>query len=376
MTSKDAQPRPAVTPVGSNPTLLWGMTNEERVRRIAASRDLAFTTQPTTPTILVNLRFAFDPVWITHLTGKPGTLVTRNGVPALAHVATDAERDAVLAAMAAQAPLAPNTGMVEIPAEAEEGIFNEALRKRERPFVELLVPEAVPAIERASYTGAYKGVTDLLTKYLWPEWAFALTRIAARLGITPNQVTAAGTVLCIIATIAFWHGWFWTGLVTGLVFMVFDTVDGKLARCTITASKLGDAWDHGVDLVHPPFWWWAWAAGCAAYGRPLTDQMFWLVIGTMLFGYVAQRLIEGAFIVRFGMHIHVWERFDSWFRLITARRNPNMVILFFMLLIQRPDWGIIGVAAWTAISLVVHLVRLLQAMLAARRGERITSWLA
>src|SRR3546814_6589424 len=82
--------------------------------------------------------------------------------------------------------------------------------------------------------------------------------------------------------------------------MVLDTVDGKLARCTITSSALGNAWDHGVDLVHPPIWWWAWAVGCAAYGRPLSDTMFWAVIGTMLFGYVAQRLIEGAFIVRFG----------------------------------------------------------------------------
>ncbi len=40
----------------------------------------------------------------------------------------------------------------------------------------MLTPAAVPAIERASYVGAYKGVTDLLTKYLWPEWALAITR--------------------------------------------------------------------------------------------------------------------------------------------------------------------------------------------------------
>src|SRR3546814_6173114 len=90
----------------------------------------------------------------------------------------------------------------------------------------------------------------------------------------------------------FWTGWFWTGLATGLAFMVLDTVDGKLARCTITSSALGNAWDHGVDLVHPPIWWWAWAVGCAAYGRPLSDTMFWAVIGTMLFGYVAQRSEE------------------------------------------------------------------------------------
>ena len=378
------QDTPAIVAVGSNATLLWGMTNAERVRRIGVAQGLA--TESSTgssatpgldgPVILANMAFAFDPVWTAHLKTRPGTVVTRAGVPVLAHVRDADERRAVTDAMIDDVPLIPNHRLTVIAAEAEEGILNEALRKREKPFAELLTPAAVPAIERASYVGAYKGVTDLLTKYLWPEWALAITRICARAGITPNQVTALGSVLCIVATVAFWHGWFWTGLATGLVFMVLDTVDGKLARCTITASKLGNAWDHGVDLVHPPFWWWAWAAGCAPYGRPLEDGMFWVVIGTMLFGYVAQRVIEGAFIVRFGMHVHVWERFDSWFRLITARRNPNMVILFAGLLVMRPDWGIIGVAAWTAISLVVHMVRLLQAVARKAKGEALVSWLA
>ncbi|KQM73706.1 CDP-alcohol phosphatidyltransferase family protein [Sphingomonas sp. Leaf20] len=372
------QDTPALTPVGSNPTLLWGMTNVERLRRIARAQGFAdhAAADQDSPAILANMAFAFDPVWTAHLKTRPGTVVTRAGVPVLAYVRDRAERADVEAAMRDAVPL-QRTGMLSvIAAEADEGILNEALRKREKPFAERLTPEAVPAIERASYVGAYKGVTDLLTKYLWPEWALAITRVCARAGITPNQVTAMGSVLCIVATVAFWYGWFWTGLATGLVFMVLDTVDGKLARCTITASKLGNAWDHGVDLVHPPFWWWAWAAGCAPYGRALDDRTFWIVIGTMLFGYVAQRLIEGAFIVRFGMHIHVWERFDSWFRLITARRNPNMVILFAGLVVTRPDWGIIGVAGWTAISLVVHLVRLFQAMARRAGGATITSWLA
>jgi hypothetical protein len=100
--------------------------------------------------------------------------------------------------------------------------------------------------------------------------------------------------------------------------------------------------------------------------------LFWIVIAVIVFGYVAQRLIEGAFIALFRMHIHVWRPFDSRFRLITARRNPNMVILFVSLLIGRPDLGLIAVAAWTLICLVVHLVRLVQALLA----RPITSWLA
>ena len=370
-------PLPTLVPVGDNPTPIWGMSTTERVRRMAAARKLPFGEAAVSETggvLLANSAFAFDPAWLPHLVARPGTVLTRGGVPVLAHVAA-ADRAAVEAAMAADRPLGAGA-LATIEAEDEAGIFNEALRKRERPFAERLTPASVPAIERASYVGAYKGVTDLLTKYLWPEWALVITRLCARAGITPNQVTAIGSVLCIVATIAFWHGWFWSGLAIGLVFMVLDTVDGKLARCTITSSALGNAWDHGVDLIHPPFWWWAWAAGCAAYGRPLSHDTFVAVIAAMLFGYVAQRLIEGAFIARFGMHIHVWQRFDSRFRLVTARRNPNMVILFAGLLVMRPDWGIVAVAVWTMLSLVVHLVRLFQAMATAARGRRIVSWLA
>ena len=370
-----ASPAPAVVleTIGTNATRLWGMTSAERVRRIAAAQGIAIDATTGASVLIVNLGFAFDPVWVGYLKIRPDTVVTRDGVPVIANVAA-AQRAEVAAAMRDGAPLPP--GLTVIAAEDERGILNEALRKRERPFAERLVPANVAALERASYVGAYKGVTDVLTKYLWPEWAFQLTRLAARAGISPNQVTALGSMLCITATLAFWYGWFWTGLGTGLIFMVLDTVDGKLARCTITSSKLGHAWDHGVDLVHPPFWWWAWAAGCAPYGRALDDATFWMVMAAMLFGYVAQRLIEGAFIVRFGMHIHVWRKFDSDFRLITARRNPNMVLLFAGLLIGRPDWGIVAVAAWTMLSLIVHLVRLGQAMTLARRGAAITSWLA
>ncbi len=343
-----------IVTTGDNPTPLWGMSNAERVRRIAAARGWAMGPGPGT-VLTVDLGYAFDPLWLAYLAERPGGRLTIGG----------------------QDVIVNGDGSGEIfAAEDEQGIENRELRKREQPFVLPLTPATVPQIERASYVGAYKGVTDLLTKYLWPEWAFRLTQLAARLGVTPNQVTALGTVLCVAATIAFWYGWFWSGLAAGLVFMILDTVDGKLARCTITSSKLGDAWDHGIDLVHPPFWWWAWGVGCAYYGRPLSDTVFWWVMGTMVAGYIAQRLIEGAFIVRFGIHIHVWERFDSDFRLITARRNPNMILLLVGLIAGRPDIGIVAVAGWTVISLVVHLVRLWQAMRARARGRPVVSWLA
>jgi hypothetical protein len=93
-------------------------------------------------------------------------------------------------------------------------------------------------------------------------------------------------------------------------------------------------------------------------------------------GYVAQRVIEGLSILRFnGMEIHVWRPIDSKFRLITARRNPNMVILVAALLVRRPDVGLELVALWTLLSLIFHAVRLAQASEQAARGHKIASWL-
>jgi hypothetical protein len=75
------------------------------------------------------------------------------------------------------------------------------------------------------------------------------------------------------------------------------------------------------------------------------------------------------------MEIHVWRPLDSKFRLITARRNPNMVILVGSLLFRRPDVGLELVAWWTLISLIFHAVRLAQMTELKARGQPIVSWL-
>jgi phosphatidylglycerophosphate synthase len=362
-----------IVPVGSNETQLWGMDARERLARIAKVQGHELAEAGP---LLASLHFVWDPAWLRFVADRPGHVVTLGGVPVLAHVTDAQERARVAAAMAAGEPLdAPGT-LALVAWEEASGLTNDELRKRERPFMGRLEPDNVRALEGASYFGAYKGVTDILTKYLWPEWALVLTRWAARAGITPNQVTLAGAILCAAAAVYFYFGWYWSGLLVGLVFMVLDTVDGKLARCTITSSWWGNVFDHGIDLVHPPFWWFAWGVGLAAYGLPLDLYVFWAVMAVIVGGYVVQRLIEGAFIAWFKIHIHVWRPFDSRFRLVTARRNPNMVILFASLLLGRPDLGLIAVAAWTLISLAVHLVQLGQALVHRARGRPVTSWLA
>ena len=378
--SREANSGTVVILCGENQTKIWGASAAERVRRMAAATGLTMegaVSEAQAPRLLVNSSFAFDPAWFRFMAQRPDHVLTFGGRPVLALVASgDPQKaEAVAAAMTGGAPLAQTDGLSVLAFEDGAELHNVELRKKEQPFLLPLEPANVAAIERASYYGAYKGVTDILTKYLWPELAFHITRLAARLRLSPNAVTAIGALLSIAATFAFFEGRYWLGLALGFVFMVLDTVDGKLARCTITSSKWGNIFDHGVDLIHPPFWWWAWAAGLSAYGRPIGGEAMWIALAVIFAGYVLQRVIEGVFIRLYGMHIHVWRPVDSRFRLITARRNPNVAILFFFLLAGRPDLGFFAITFWTAASLGFHLVRLLQAMAARRAGHEVASWL-
>jgi phosphatidylglycerophosphate synthase len=156
-----------------------------------------------------------------------------------------------------------------------------------------------------------------------------------------------------------------------------DTVDGKLARVTVTSTQLGNIFDHGIDLIHPPLWYIAWGVGLARDPATIAGVTLPALYLVILAGYVGGRLCEGAFqrwIAPFS--IFTWRPFDSWFRLIVARRNPNMIMLTVSLVGARPDWGLVAVAAWTALSTAILLVRALQALQAKWRGETQRSWLA
>jgi len=361
-------------PVGSNAARPFGMDARERACRLATNAGFECANGPdaSRAVLLASLRYAWNPAWLKEMAGRSNTILTYASEPVMAHVPAGANSAAAAAGLEDHQIV---EGYELLAAETAE-LENKALRKRERPFVLPLDPSDPEPVERAAYDAAYKGVTDALTLYLWRRPAFYLTRWAARAGLSPNFVTLIGAILCLLALWLFWNGNYWLGVLSGFIFMVLDTVDGKLARCTGASSKWGNVFDHGIDLVHPPFWWWAWEHGLAAYGRPLVPFTATMALGMIVGGYVAQRVIEGISIKRFGgMEIHVWRPLDSKFRLITARRNPNMVILVASLLFGRPDLGIELVAWWTLISLIFHAVRLAQMTELKARGQKVVSWL-
>ncbi len=87
------------------------------------------------------------------------------------------------------------------------------------------------------------------------------------------------------------------------------------------------------------------------------------------------RVQEWGFKTRYGVRIHVWRRFDSLFRLVTSRRNPNLVLLAVATMVGRPELGLAWVALWMLASLGIHGVRWAQAGLELRRGGSLKSWL-
>jgi phosphatidylglycerophosphate synthase len=355
--------------IGQGAVKLWGMTSEERLRRSLARAGILQIAEraehlpPEARVLAVRADWVFDQSLIEALARRPGVVLTGPGGQAVAANLSPAE------AAAFAAGTAP-AGAARLASDELVPDYDSKLRKLMPAFLLPLSAETLPAVERRMFDGSYKGVTDIVTKYVWPRPAQAVTKLCARLGISPNQVTVLSAVLTLSAFLAFWHGHFAWGLVAAWGMTFLDTVDGKLARVTLTSSKWGNVLDHGLDLVHPPFWWWAWIVGLSPDAFPPAGDQALLAIA--IGGYVLLRAQEGVFIGLFGMEMHIWKRFDSLFRLITSRRNPNLVLLTVSLLIGRPDLGIAAVAAWTVISLVVHSVRILQALFAARP---LSSWM-
>jgi phosphatidylglycerophosphate synthase len=298
------------------------------------------------------------------LVATPDTWLVHPSLGALGAQVGASDTAAAVAALRGQGE--PPARLRRIAPDALVPGYQAELRKSEPPWVFAALPELADDLEARVFDASYKGVTDLVTKWVWPRPARAVTRWCAAHGITPNAVTLASWVLALGAVALFATGRFGSGLLVAWCMTFLDTVDGKLARVTLTSSRLGSALDHGLDLLHPPFWYLAWGFGLAS-GRPVATAI-------AVAGYIAGRLLEGLFLGAFRFEIHSWRPIDALFRTITARRNPNLILLTVGALGGRPDLGLVMVASWTAASLGFHAVRLAQAFAARRRGEPVAAW--
>ncbi|MEM7529008.1 MAG: CDP-alcohol phosphatidyltransferase family protein [Pseudomonadota bacterium] len=228
--------------------------------------------------------------------------------------------------------------------------------RRDLPYWILRPRNAADArtAERWMFLSNYKGSTDILTAHVFPPLVWPLTRWCAQLGISPNAVTIVSIVLTALAALLFWEGYLAAGLLAAYAMAVLDSVDGKLARVSLSDSALGNVLDHGLDIVHPPFWWLAWAHGAAMLGGP---AWLWPAAWIMTAFYIADRLVLMVAKARFGRGLHAMTPLDGRVRSFISRRNINLLLLTIGLAIGLETLAFGLVVAWQAATCLWHAVR-------------------
>jgi len=379
----------AVIIVGQADQMLWGLSSETRLARLttragAGRIKSAAQLGPEEPALVIHANAVIEERLIRALLTQPGLILTaishkkEETIALAARVNGRKAAEAVITTMTEVLPESLAEGLSYGTAESIGGAYDPILRKQAIPFAAKLGDTPTTELEKMTFGASYKGATDFVTKYFWPTPARFVTRWCAAAGITPNQVTTLSLILMFLALYGFWQGqWFWS-IPAAWLMTFLDTVDGKLARVTMASSKWGEVYDHGIDLLHPPFWWWAWYVG-AFHEAELRGSEFLsnydLALAVIVIGYVIQRIYEGAFLWIFKIEGHIWRPFDFWFRTITARRNPNLFILMIGAMLGAPELGLIGVAVWVSASLGVHFIRILQAGILKLSGQPVTSYL-
>ncbi|HSH42679.1 MAG TPA: CDP-alcohol phosphatidyltransferase family protein [Arenicellales bacterium] len=360
--------------VGDSPVRLWSLTARERLeRQLRALGGVRTVNQPSElpdegRVLLIRADWVFEQRALKGLLNLDGLLL-QDGRPVAANVE---------AAEAGRARDALDSGEPHgLPAQGIEALqaFERDLRKSEPPLVAPVESHNRKQIEDRLYGAAYKGITDFVTKWWWPRPAKAVVRWCARFGISPNMVTGTGFLLMLAVCWLFYHGHYAAGLGLGWLMTFLDTVDGKLARVTAQSSVFGHLLDHGMDIVHPPFWYWLWGLSLldfqplAGIGRP---ELFVAIFA----GYIGGRVIEALFNLLGDTSIFAWRPFDAYFRLFTARRNPCLVLLTLAWALGSPALGLWLVAGWTVLSTAIMLVRLGWGARVRISDGRLASWLA
>ena len=178
--------------LGNSPVRLWGLTPAERVARqlrkegVAVCQGNAPALPPESMLLVLRGDCLYDDRVIRGLVGAPRVVleVDDAGVafPAAAHVsARDAPAVGEYLRGGRLSPDAKDVSKVAL-AQLAQG-FESGLRKLDRPYVLRVTAERREELEQLAFSGAYKGVTDLVTKWLWPAPAQMVTRWCVRWGI-------------------------------------------------------------------------------------------------------------------------------------------------------------------------------------------------
>jgi CDP-diacylglycerol--glycerol-3-phosphate 3-phosphatidyltransferase len=115
-----------------------------------------------------------------------------------------------------------------------------------------------------------------------------LVALLAKTGLTPNALTVAGAVGTVLGAALMARGQLFWGVIVATIFVLFDLIDGRLARAQGTSGPWGALLDSTLDRLSDGV---IFGALVIWFGRSAPDDQPWLA-GLALFCLLAGALVS------------------------------------------------------------------------------------
>jgi CDP-diacylglycerol--glycerol-3-phosphate 3-phosphatidyltransferase len=177
----------------------------------------------------------------------------------------------------------------------------------------------------------------------------------ARAGITPDLITVVGTIGAVSSAVIFFpRGWFFGGTLLIWGFVMFDILDGAVARATGGGSLFGAVLDSTCDRVADAAVFGALAWYFALHGQKwmLLATLLCLVLGTLT-SYIRARA-EAA-----GLHATVGfaERAERLIIILVGTGLSDLPGYHVPFVLPIATWSLVALSALTVIQRFVVVYR-------------------
>lgn len=180
--------------VGDSETNLWGMSGRVRLERmlsaiktVTVAKDISQLTSANS-VLLLRADYLFDIRVINTLLimNEHMVLVTSPDEIPVAILTNGKDAAAIGKALQGNQHIPshfPRCTLKDLPIQVQQN-----LKKKDPPYVLPILHSNQIELESELFAASYKGVTDLVTKWLWPWPALMVTRLCVQLGLKPNHV--------------------------------------------------------------------------------------------------------------------------------------------------------------------------------------------
>ena len=181
-----AEPIVACITKTSERLTVWGLTPIERLHRVLPGFGVQEITEhinnlpQTGKVLLLRGDVVYESPILLGILQNYQTLVTQDNIPVAAFVA--AKNIQAARAWLIEGGQAPKNISIHLATDVA-GKYQFKLRKSEPAFCGEIKHDNLNKVEKRLFMGAYKGVTDLVTKYVWPWPATHVTRWCTKCGI-------------------------------------------------------------------------------------------------------------------------------------------------------------------------------------------------